>query len=185
MDNEIYNKLSIINVKNKLGLEEKYAKGDNIYVRCPFCQETNQSNLKLVVTNDSYYCRKCGEHGYAVGLYAKANYIENKVAYKRLIQQEADMTTGLIQIQKSERKTDEEISYIYEYFLRMLGLTKRHYKILTELGFSREEVVKYSFKSIPQKENEKIEICNRLRKAGFELGGTPRVLFEWTDEMDF
>lgn len=176
MDNEIYNKLSIINVKNKLNLEEKYAKGDNIYVKCPFCHEENQSKLKLNVVNDSYYCRKCGENGYAVGLYARANYIENKVAYKRLIQQEADMTTSLVEIKKAVRKTDEEISQVYEYLLRMLGLTKKHYQILVNLGFSREDIIKYSFKSIPQKENEKIEICNRLRKGGFELSGVPRFL---------
>ena len=31
-DIDIYNRISIINVKNKLGLKEKYAKGDDIYV---------------------------------------------------------------------------------------------------------------------------------------------------------
>ncbi len=173
MDSEIYNKLSIINVKNKLGLGEICAKGDNIYVRCPFCSEKNESNMKLNVTNDSYYCRRCGESGFAIGLYARANYISNKTAYKRLLQQEADMTTELVEIKKSERRTDEEISLVYKYFLKMLGLTKKHYEILTELGFSKDEIIKYSFKSIPQREHEKVEICNRLRKGGLDLKGIP------------
>lgn len=175
MDNNIYNKLSIINVKNKLNLEERYAKGDNIYVRCPYCIERNQSNMKLNVKNDSYYCRQCGDSGYAVGLYARANYIDTKTAYKRLIEQEADMTTGLIEIKQTERKTEEEINIVYKYFLKMLGLTKKHYNTLLQLGFSKEEIIKYSFKSIPQNENEKIEICNRLRNGGFDLKGIPRI----------
>ncbi len=175
-DTEIYNKLSIINVKNKLNLEERYAKGDNIYVTCPFCYEGNQSNMKLNVTNDSYYCRMCGESGFAIGLYAKIKYINNKVAYKRLIQEEAEMQTELKEIRKSVRKQDEEISLVYEYFLKMLGLNKKHYNMLQELGFSKEDIVKYSFKSIPQRENEKTEICNKLIKSGFDLQGIPRIL---------
>lgn len=175
-DTEIYNRLSIINVKNKLYLEERYAKGDNIYVRCPFCSEVDQSYMKLNVTNDSYYCRKCGENGFAVGLYAKVNYITNKSAYKRLLQQEAEMQTDLKEIRKSIRKDEKEISLVYEYFLKLLGLNQKHYKILEELGFCKEDIIKYSFKSIPQRENEKTEICNKLIKAGFDLQGIPRIL---------
>ena len=66
-DIDIYNRISIINVKNKLGLKEKYAKGDNIYVSCPFSTESNVGNLKLNVAKDSYYCRRCGVHGTAIG----------------------------------------------------------------------------------------------------------------------
>ena len=80
-DIDIYNRISIINVKNKLGLKEKYAKGDDIYVRCPFCTESNVGNLKLNVIKDSYYCRRCGVHGSAIGLYAKCNLITTKEAY--------------------------------------------------------------------------------------------------------
>lgn len=173
---EILKRISIINVKNKLNLEESYVKGNNIYVRCPFCSEENKSNLKLDAENDSYSCRRCGETGFAIDLYAKVEWIENKVAYKQLIRQEADMTTGLKGIKKSVRKEDEEISLVYEYFLKMLGLTKKHYNMLIELGFSKEDIIRYSFKSIPQNENEKKEICNRLIKGGFDLRGIPRIL---------
>ena len=103
-DIDIYNRISIINVKNKLGLKEKYAKGDIIYVRCPFCTESNVGNLKLNVVKDSYYCRRCGEKGLAIGLYARCNLITNKEAYIKLISEEADMTTSLVSIKKAIKK---------------------------------------------------------------------------------
>lgn len=175
-EQEKLKRLSIINVKNKLDLEEKYCLGSNIYVRCPFCVERNQSNLILNVEKDSYYCRNCSESGYAVGLYARCNYIDNKTAFKRLLENEADLTTSYTGIKKSERKSDEEISVVYDYLLKMLGLTKLHYRKLIDMGFTREEIIFYSFKSIPQKEEEKIKICQRLQKGGFDLSGIPRIL---------
>ena len=172
-DIDIYNRISIINVKNKLGLKEKYAKGDIIYVRCPFCTESNVGNLKLNVVKDSYYCRRCGEKGLAIGLYARCNLITNKEAYIKLISEEADMTTSLVSIRKAIKRSQEDISFVYETFLKLLGLTKYHYNILLKLGFSRDEIIKYGFKSIPQKEYTKIAICNKLIENGISLLGIP------------
>ena len=170
---DIYNRISIINVKNKLGLKEKYAKGDDIYVGCPFCTESNVGNLKLNVVKDSYYCRRCGVNGSAIGLYARCNLITNKEAYIKLISEEADMTTSLVSIKRAIRRSQEDISFVYEIFLKLLGLTKYHYNILLKLGFSRDEIIKYGFKSIPQKEYTKLAICNRLIENGISLLGIP------------
>lgn len=177
MSNYNFDKLSIINIKNKLNLEEKYCKGNSIYVYCPFCNKNNESaNLRLNIENDSYYCNYCGENGYAVGLYAKCNYISTKTAFKRLMEQKLDMQTNLQYVKNSNKRTDSEISIIYEYLLKMLGLNKKHSKMLLQIGFSKEEIIKYQFRSIPQDENEKIKLCNRLIKCGFKLSGVPRIL---------
>lgn len=180
MNNEIYDKLSIINVKNKLNLTEGYCARNSIYVYCPFCRLDDKidANLRLNVENDSYYCNCCGENGYAVGLYAKLNYITTKNAFKKLMEQEADMTTNLKVIRNMKRRTDEEISIVYEYLLKMLGLNRHHCKLLLKMGFSKEEILNSSFRSIPQYESEKIKICNRLIKCGFELSGVPRFFYE-------
>ena len=50
---EILKRISIINVKNKLGLEELFSKKDIIYVKCPFCYSKNGA-MKLNITNNSY-----------------------------------------------------------------------------------------------------------------------------------
>ena len=50
-NNDIYNCLSIVNVKNKLGLQEIHSLGNIIYVRCPFCNSTNGA-MKLNTLNN-------------------------------------------------------------------------------------------------------------------------------------
>lgn len=175
MDNKLYDRLSIINVKNKLNLIESYCNGNNIYVNCPFCsnEDEKNANLKLNVRNNSYYCNCCGMSGYAVGLYAKLNYITNRKAFEKLINQEADMTTNFKNVENAIRRSDEDISIVYEYLLKMIGLNKKHCRILLQMGFSKETILKSSFRSIPQYENEKIRLCNRLIKCGFDLSGVP------------
>lgn len=178
MNDTDYKKLSIINVKNKLGLTEGYCNGNAIYVYCPFCrsEDRKRANLRLDVDLDSYYCNCCSESGYAVGLYAKCNYISTKTAFKRLMEEDADLQTNLQYIKKSNKRSDSEISIVYEYLLRMLGLNKKHCKLLMQMGFSKEEILNSKFRSIPQYESEKIKLCNRLIKCGFKLSGVPRIL---------
>ena len=188
MENMNYEKISIINVKNKLNLTERYYNGNCIYVHCPFCskiEDNNSANLRLNVDMDSYYCNCCGESGYAVGLYAKCNYISTKTAFKWLKEQEADMRTNFKYIKKANKRDDAEISIIYEYLLKMLGLNRKHCKMLLQMGFSKEEIINSPFRSIPQSESEKIKLCNRLIKCGFKLNGVPRILPQQTNEMDF
>lgn len=180
MINQDYEKLSIINVKNKLNLTEGHCNGNSIYVYCPFCRSEQRStaNLRLNVEMDSYYCNCCGESGYAVGLYARYNYISTKTAFKRLIKEEADMSTNLKYIKNSFKRSDSEISTVYKYLLKMLGLSKKHCKMLLEMGFSKDEIINSPFRSIPQYENEKNKICSRLIKCGFKLSGVPRIFFK-------
>ena len=52
-DKEIFDRVSIVNVKNKLQLHEIYSIGDVIYVRCPFC-ESKKGAMKLITSNNSY-----------------------------------------------------------------------------------------------------------------------------------
>lgn len=178
MNNKDYEKLSIINIKNKLNLKERNYNINNIYVYCPFCKKENRekANLKLNVDTDSYYCNCCGESGYAVGLYAKCKYISTKMAFKKLMQEDADLRTNLKRVKNADKRADSEISIVYEYLLRMLGLNKRHFKLLIQMGFSKEEITNNYFRSIPQNEHEKIKLCNRLIRCGFKLSGVPRIL---------
>lgn len=182
-----YEKLSIINVKNKLNLTEGYCNGNSIYVYCPFCSKEDRktANLRLNVELDSYYCNCCGESGYAVGLYAKYNYISTKVAFKKLMENDADMQTSLQYVKKANKRSSSEISMVYEYLLKMLGLNKKHCKMLLQMGFTKQEILESPFRSIPQSENEKIKLCNRLIKCGFKLSGVPRIFPQQTNEMDF
>lgn len=167
------NKTSIINVKNKLGLEEIYSKKDIIYVKCPFCY-SDKGTMRLNISNNSYICKKCEARGYSIGLYAKNKYISNKEAYQRLINAEADISNNLMtSIITNVRKNKEELDIAYQAFLEKLSLSSDHTMKLLKYGFTMEEIEKIGFKTIPIQEEQKIKICRELKEEGIDLTGTP------------
>lgn len=170
---EILNRTSIINVKNKLGLKEIYSRKDIIYVKCPFCS-SEKGTMRLNISNNSYICKKCEARGYSIGLYAKNKYISNREAYQRLINEEADISNNLMtSIITNTKKNKEELDIVYQAFLEKLSLSSDHTMKLLKYGFTMEEIEKIGFKTIPIQENQKIEICRELQKEGIDLSGTP------------
>lgn len=170
---EILKRISIVNVKNQLGLKEIYSKKDIIYVRCPFCF-SKAGSMKLNTSNNSYICKNCEERGYSVGLYAKCRYISNKDAYKELISSEADINNNLTTSSiTNTKKNNDELDIVYQSFLEKLSLSSDHIMKLLKYGFTMEEIEKIGFKTIPIKENTKIEICRQLTDDGIDLAGTP------------
>lgn len=180
---EILNRTSIINVKNKLGLKEIYSRKDIIYVKCPFCS-SEKGTMRLNISNNSYICKKCEARGYSIGLYAKNKYISNREAYQRLINEEADISNNLMtSIITNTKKNKEELDIAYQAFLEKLSLSSDHTMKLLKYGFTMEEIEKIGFKTIPTQENQKIEICRELQAEGIDLSGTPGFLkdkkFRW------
>lgn len=170
---EILNRTSIINVKNKLGLKEIYSRKDIIYVKCPFCS-SEKGTMRLNISNNSYICKKCEARGYSIGLYAKNKYISNREAYQRLINEEADISNNLMtSIITNTKKNKEELDIAYQAFLEKLSLSSDHTMKLLKYGFTMEEIEKIGFKTIPTQENQKVEICRELQAEGIDLSGTP------------
>ena len=170
---EILNRTSIINVKNKLGLEEIYSKKDIIYVKCPFCSSQN-GTMRLNISNNSYICKKCEARGYSIGLYAKNRYISNKEAYLDLISKEADVSNNLTTSTITHiKKNSEELDIVYQSFLEKLSLSSDHIMKLLKYGFTIEEIESIGFRTIPTQEEQKIEICRELINEGIDLSGTP------------
>lgn len=170
---DILEKTSIINVKNKLHLKETFSTKDTIFVKCPFCFSDN-GTMKLDTTENSYICKNCGANGYAIGLYARSNYITNHRAYKLLLQEDADLSNNLkTSIITSTRKNNEELDIIYQSFLEIIDLKPEHIMELLKYGFSIKDIEKIGFKSIPINEKERINICKKLIQENLDLEGTP------------
>ena len=180
---EILNRTSIINVKNKLGLNEICSKNDTIYVKCPFCYSKN-GDMKLIVSNNSYVCKNCEAKGYAIGLYARLKYKSNKEAFKELISLEPEIDFEYTPIINSNKKNEDELDIVYRELLRNLKLEDRHYKKLISYGFTDADIKNIGFKTIPLNESRKIEICKKLLKNGYELQSIPgfyqNANFKWT-----
>ena len=180
-----YNKTSIINIKNKLGLEEIFVSGTIIYVRCPFCH-SEKGAMKLDISNNTYICKKCEEKGYALSLYAKCKYISNNEAFKKLINSDIDMTTSLNNnVILNYKKEPEELDRIYSNFLNYLDLSPEHTMKLLNLGFTIEEIEKIGFKTIPTKNDIKLKICKKLIDSGIELKGCPGFYIDENFKWNF
>lgn len=184
MKQDVFDCISIINVKNKLNLQEIYSKGNTICVKCPFCF-SDKGTMLLNVSNNSYICKKCEERGYSISLYAKCKYISNKEAYKSLLQSKPDLQSNIINtIITNTKKNDEELDVVYNEFLQMLQLNPEHTMKLLKLGFDIDEIEKIGFKSIPTNEDEKEKICQSLINNGLDLKGIPGFFqnnrFRWT-----
>lgn len=170
---EILNRTSIINVKNKLGLKEIYSKKDIIYVKCPFCS-SQKGTMRLNISNNSYICKECEARGYSIGLYAKNKYISNRQAYQKLITDQADINNNLMtSIITNVKKNNEELDIVYQSFLEKLSLSSDHTMKLLKYGFTIEEIEKIGFKTIPIQEKQKVEICRELTNEGIDLSGIP------------
>lgn len=184
MKQDIFNCISIVNVKNKLNLQEIYSRGNIICVKCPFCF-SNKGTMLLNTSNNSYICKNCEERGYSISLYAKCKYISNKSAYKILIQSKADLKNNAINtIITNTKKNDEELDLVYQEFLNMLNLKPEHTMRLLKYGFDIKKIEEIGFKSIPTKEQEKERICKLLIDNGLDLRGIPGFYqnnrFRWT-----
>ena len=172
-DKEFFERVSIVNVKNKLHLHEIYSKGDVIYVRCPIC-ESKKGAMKLIISNNSYICKNCGERGYSVGLYARCSYLTNKEAYKKLINTEANIQNSLqSSLIINTKKNDDELDSVYQAFLKLLTLSSEHTMQLLKLGFTIEDIERIGFKTIPTDEKNKLVICKKLIDDGFDLDRIP------------
>lgn len=181
---EKFNRISIINVKNKLNLKEVCSKGKIIYVKCPFCNSIN-ADLKLNTQNNTYICKNCEESGSSISLYAKNHFsMSNKEAFKKLMSMESNMQTNLNSYYNNYKKNSDELDEVYTEFLGLLTLSKKHREKLQQLGFKNEDIKTIGFKTIPINEYEKIEICNNLIKSGYSLQGVPGFFqndkFKWT-----
>ena len=170
-------RLSVINVTNKIGLNVLRKTGTEWLARCPFCGDSENprhGHLYLNIRKNSYYCVRCGEGGYAVGLYARMKGIDTKRAYRELLGME-DETPSRVEVTQTKmcKVVDIETRHrTYSAFLDMLELEFKHMSDLKRRGLSVKQIKEKGYKSVPQGE-KRYSICKKLLEAGYTLEGVP------------
>lgn len=81
-----YTCIPILEAAALCGLQMKPSTLDDIEVqaRCPFCDDKSH-HLYLNTEEDLCYCHRCGTGGNSVTLYAKITGMDNKTAYRQLV----------------------------------------------------------------------------------------------------
>ncbi len=177
MQNNIYECINISNVINKLKLKKTNQIGNNIYVKCPFCQDSNEKNgyMKINAINNLYICDNCESSGTSIDLYAKMKHIYTKDAFKQLLK-ESPVLDNIPYVYNNPVKDENYRDIVYSSFLDLQQLNKPHKEKLNNMNFTDEYIFKNRFKSIENRSKKKKEICIKLQKQGFKLDGISRIL---------
>lgn len=124
--------------------------------------------------NNKYCCSRCGKGGYSIGLYALLRNINNKMAYKELLDKECfSMNKSHIEISPVNELADIETrDTVYRDFLNMLKLNSEHRKKLENMGFLNSDIEEKMYRTIP-KDNILRRLTTNKLKRKYDLSGIP------------
>ena len=174
---EVQRHINILNVAYHLCLEIVENVGNEHKAICPFCGYNKNSKiptLSLNAQNNKYCCCRCGAGGFSIGLYAKMKGIDNKTAFKELLDRECfSLDKTPIEISPINILSDIKIrNTIYRDFLSMLKLENQHRRYLKNIGFLDSSIDNNLYRTIPKKYIKRRLICNNLARK-YNLAGTP------------
>ncbi|MDK2840389.1 MAG: primase [Thermosipho sp. (in: thermotogales)] len=173
-------RLSILNVAQKSGIVIlRQVSNEEFMARCPFCGDSEKNpkhgHLMLNIEKDAYHCTRCGEKGFAIGLYARLHRINNSEAFKELMNMIPE-TIPKIETKKMPQSPIaciNERDKVYRAFLDKLTLKGEHLQNLIRRGLSWEETGRNLYKSVPTIPQERLRICQELLQEGLNLKGIP------------
>lgn len=140
--------------------------------------------MSLNSQTNKYCCSRCGVGGYSIGLYAKVKGIDNKKAYKELLEKECfSQNKAPIEISPINLLADVEIrDAIYRDFLSMLKLEPQHRRYLQNIGLLDSSIDNQLYRTVPKNYIKRRLIGNALSKK-YNLCGTPGFFqeedFKW------
>lgn len=141
--------------------------------------------MSLNTRDNKYCCSRCGAGGYSIGLYARVRGIDNKKAYKELLDRECfSQNKTAVEISPINLLADIEIrDKIYRDFLSMLKLEPQHKKYLRDMGLLESSIEDNLYKSVPKNYIKRRLIGNILSRK-HNLCETPGFYqeedFKWT-----
>lgn len=157
----------------------------DVYVRFVGYNKVSKiPTMSLNTRDNKYCCLRCGAGGYSVGLYARVRGIDNKKAYKELIERECySQNKEPLEISPINLLADIEIrDKIYREFLNMLKLEGSHRRTLQNLGFLNSSIDTGLYRSVPKNYIKRRIIGSELARK-YNLAGIPGFFqeedFKW------
>ena len=169
-----YTRIPILEAAALCGLQIKPSTLDDIEVqaRCPFCDDKSY-HLYLNTEEDLCYCQRCGTGGNSITLYARVNGVDNKTAYRHLL----DKVEGIAQAHPSTKPAPKLAPLalrhdVYYDLLDLLSLSDFHQKQLLKRGLSLERIRENRYRSMPASHSARKRIAAKL-SASYPLEGIP------------
>lgn len=178
--------ITIMDVVNKNNIHIAFRSGKSLRATCPICG--GKATLSITPERNLFHCFLCDEAGDAAELEYAANPSEYAVAkrYPLFLKNMREfLGTGEsgssehslsqryeIPKDETEKASDEQCSKVYYAMLSLLTLKPEHEADLLRRGLSKEDIVRFKFKSAPDG-RQKYSIPKRLIKMGHRLNGVP------------
>lgn len=165
----MYKETLLEHVLPKLNLEPVRQEGKHNVYLCPFCGDSRKKSghFYINVKTGLWDCKLCSEAGNPLTLYARLCNVSCSQAYKEIHYGKAAESAKPAKSIKRLPNLNPEASVerrhaIYNDFLNMLPLYRRHAKDLQRRGFTKEHVVKNLYRSMPDKPSERNRIVSTL-----------------------
>jgi DNA primase len=165
----MYKETLLDHVLPKLGLSPVRQEGrHNVYL-CPFCGDSRRKSGHFYVNMETglWDCKLCSEAGNPLTLYARLCNISYSQAYKEIHYKDnrhkpiGEPKNHKLPKLKPEASIERRHA-VYTDFLKMLPLHKRHAKDLQRRGFTKKQVIKNLYRSIPDKASQRMNVISAL-----------------------
>ncbi|MCS5696964.1 DUF3854 domain-containing protein [Desulfofundulus thermocisternus] len=167
----------IVEIAQRMGITLlKQLHDGQVLARCPFCGDSRKQHhghLYLRGETGEYICHRCGESGYAIGLYARLRGLDTKTAYKEL----ASGVLGPLNVRSHEVRPQQNITpvevrdQVYRALMNHLPLYQRHKQDLINRGLPENVAINY--RSLPDDPKIRWSVCRKLNNDGISLEGIP------------
>lgn len=170
----MYKETLLEHVLPKLDLEPVRQEGKHNVYLCPFCGDSRRKSGHFYVNMETglWDCKLCSEAGNPLTLYAKLRNISYSQAYKE-IHSGRKFEAEPKELKMPDLKPEAPIerrSAVYEDFLRQLPLYRRHALDLQRRGFTKKQVIKNLYRSLPDEKERRDEIASTLASK-YDLTG--------------
>ena len=110
--------------------------------------------------------------GYSIGLYAKVRNIDNKKAFKELLDREylSIEKSNITIIPINDIASIDKRDAVYRDFLNMLKLDLEHRRYLQKQGLLNSSIERQMYRSVPKKYITRRLVANRLKRK-YDLSG--------------
>lgn len=164
----MYKQTLLDHVLPKLGIIPVRREGKHNVYLCPFCGDSRRKSGHLYVNMDTglWDCKLCSESGNPLTLYAKLRGISYSQAYKEIhysdgVRDFREPKELKMPDLKPEAPIDRRHA-VYEDFLNQLPLYRRHALDLKRRGFTKKQVIKNLYRSLPDDPNQRKRIVSNL-----------------------
>lgn len=169
-------------VAKAMGIQVKRQVRDQLYCRCPFCDD-HAAHLNINLTKNVFRCPRCGTQGGILDLYAKYHEISKNQAYNELcdlLKGDGQFTAG--DCSSSSRRKIELIEEMplaapeirnntYSNLFALLALGSAHKENLFMRGLSESQIRWTNYRTTPVVRSKKL--VTTLLESGCRLDGVP------------